>query len=67
MIMRQIKFRDKDLDEVLGGILCQRGIRDYIICGCCGAIVEADDPGIEILEVYKAWADISDSILGDQA
>ena len=41
MKMRQVKFRDKDLDETLGGILCQGGVCDYIICGCCGAIVDS--------------------------
>ncbi len=67
MVTKQVRFRDKENDEILGGILCEDGVCDYIICGCCGGIVEADDPDIEILEVYKTWCDISESITGDEA
>ena len=64
-MIKQVKFHDKANDEIFGGLLCQEGVCDYIICGCCGGIIEADDPDIEILETYEAWTDISDSIIGE--
>lgn len=63
-MIRQIKFRDTngEGDGTLGGIQLDNG---DIICGCCGGVFEADDPDIEIIEVFDAWVDISDAIVGE--
>lgn len=63
-MVRQIKFRDINGDGfgILGGIQLDNG---DIICGCCGGIFEADDPDIEIIEVFDSWVSISDEIMGE--
>lgn len=42
----------------LGGIAYQ----DFIICGCCGAIIPIDCT--KILEVYDNWVSLSNKIIG---
>ena len=37
--------------------------RDEIICGCCGATIEAGD--FVLLHIYEAWLNITDDICGD--
>lgn len=59
--MRMVKFKDLDTEEILGGILLDDG---SIICGCCGGVIEKDDPQFEIIKELN-WIDISQSILGD--
>ena len=61
-MIRQIKFRDGIGDTILGGIQLDNG---DIICGCCGGVFEADDPDIEIIEVFNDWVSISDEIIGE--
>ena len=57
--MRMVKFKDLANDNVFGGILLDD---DNIICGCCGGLIEKDDPDVEIIEELK-WIDISNEIL----
>lgn len=60
--MKQIQFKDlMDDDKMLGGILLDDG---SIICGCCGSLIEKDNPDFEIVEEFKTWADISEAIMG---
>jgi len=66
MVTKQVRFRDKANDQTLGGILIQSGVVDYIICGCCGGVIETDDPDIEIEEIYRNWSDISECIIGEE-
>lgn len=37
------------------------------ICGCCGGIFEADERGEtwDIVEMYDAWMNLDEEILGD--
>ena len=65
MKTEQIKFRDTENDAILGGILIDDR---YIICGCCGGIIDLneEDCSAEILEHYPFnWIDISDAIVGE--
>lgn len=59
MLIKQVKFKAKDEDEILGGILIDN---EYVICGCCGSVFEKDD--VEIIQTLK-WIPISDEIIGD--
>lgn len=66
--MKQIKFVDymePDKKEIHGGILLDNG---DCICGCCGGIFEADERGEtwDIVEVYDAWMNLDEEILGDE-
>ena len=58
--MRMVKFKDLANDNVFGGILLDD---DNIICGCCGGLIEKEDPDVEIIEELE-WIDISNEILG---
>ena len=58
--MKQIKFRDKENDDILGGILLDDG---NVLCGECGSVLERDD--VEILDEYLHWVDISETIIGE--
>lgn len=58
--MKMVKFIDLTVNHVIGGILLDD---DTIICGCCGGLIEKDDPDFEIIEPLE-WIDISDEILG---
>lgn len=77
----QVKFLDFDATLEYGEPYWTGGIAysDFIICGCCGAIIGIDDImddyeenkeeflalGIEEpIVAYKEWIDISGSILG---
>jgi hypothetical protein len=42
------------------GLLLDDG---YIVCGCCGSLVEPDE--YLLLHVYKNWVDIEEEICGD--
>ena len=64
MITKQVRFRCEGDNTFFGGILvddCKEA--PFIICGCCGGIIEMDD----ILEIqeYKNWVNISDEIIGE--
>lgn len=58
--MRMVKFKNLANDNIFGGILLDD---DSIICGCCGGLIEKDDPDVEIIEELE-WIDISNEILG---
>lgn len=50
--------------KTYGGIAwidCER--LDYVICGCCGAIFNAED--VEIVERYTDWMDLTQAIVGE--
>ena len=64
MITKQVKFKDVCNDSIHGGILVINGNDKYIICGCCGGVIEVDED-VEIIEEYNNWVDISDSIIGE--
>lgn len=59
MKTKQVKFRD--LDTVLhGGILVDD---KYIICGCCGGVIEVSDEMCEIVEEYEDWVSFEEDIV----
>ena len=63
MTTKQVKFLDKNSQEILGGILIDD---ETLICGCCGGVFDKDeweDYGIEILKEYNNWANISNEII----
>lgn len=63
MTTKQVKFLDKNSQEILGGILIDD---ETLICGCCGGVFDRDeweDIGIEILKEYNNWANISNEIV----
>lgn len=58
-MIKMVRFRDLVNEAILGGILLDDGT---IICGCCGGLIEKDDPNFEIIEELE-WGDISAEIL----
>lgn len=60
MKTQQVEFRLEWDENYSGGILVDD---KYIICGCCGGVVELED----VAEVYPypVWIDISDAIIGE--
>lgn len=65
MITRQVIFMDEE-GRVEGGILVDDMPKEqYVICGCCGGILESDQ--YTILHVYPDWCNVSDEITGDDA
>lgn len=56
---KQVLFLD--LEGVAhAGLLLNDG---YIVCGCCGSLIELGD--YLLLHVYKEWVDIEEEICGD--
>lgn len=51
---RQITFRilSEETDEVYGGILFDER---WIICGCCGAVIDSYEEDVEILQEFEEW------------
>ena len=62
--MKQIKWFDKENQLTHGGILLDDG---DIICACCGGLIPVDEQlgVVEILDIYDAWVDFSDEIIGE--
>lgn len=58
----QVHFHDEGMaeDEWCGGI----AYHDYIICGCCGSIIELDNEDVQILEELP-WINVSHEIIGE--
>lgn len=54
----QVQFKDIE-GNLCGGIAYE----DFIICGCCGGIVELEE--VEDITEYSYWVDISTEILGE--
>ena len=67
MTFKQCKFKDIENDTVLGGLINED--ENYIICGCCGCILDLNDPEntgyYEVLEIYEYWVNISEEIIGE--
>ena len=63
-MFRQVKFVDGE-DNILGGFAFfdEHDNIKYIVCGCCGGMLEPDD--VTVLKVYSYWADVSDEIIGE--
>ena len=64
-MVRQCRFKYNEDDFYnFGGIYCKFDNGDeYIICGCCGGIVDVNE--VKILEIYEVWVDISHEIMGE--
>lgn len=66
--MKQCKYLDTENGLIHGGIITDDG---DIICGCCGALIEADEIGTNedciavILKVYDEWVDLDETICDD--
>lgn len=56
---KQVLFLDLE-GVVHAGLLLNDG---YIVCGCCGSLMEPGD--YLLLHVYKEWVDIEEEICGD--
>lgn len=61
MDTKMVEFTFGDDDEPIGGILVDD---KYIICGCCGGVIEVDDPEVKINKILS-WINISNEILGE--
>lgn len=61
-MIKQVRFVDGG-GNIWGGILVMVDDLPYIICGCCGSVLELDE--VEILEEYDTWANLSDEIIGN--
>ena len=65
MTTKQVKFFDKENQEIHGGILING---ETLICGCCGSVFikdEWDDLGIFIMKEYADWVNLDEEITGD--
>lgn len=62
MLTKQCAFKDFE-GTVFGGVYLEIGEEKYVICGCCGGVMEMDD--IEELYVFQEWNNISEEIVGD--
>ena len=66
METQQILFQDGEAN-LLGGILLNDR---YIICGCCGGVIDLEDPddseGVAIIRKFSIWVDISSEIIGEE-
>lgn len=58
---KQVIFCDQE-GTVHAGLLLDDG---YIVCGCCGSLIEPDD--YVLFHVYENWVDIEQEICGDDA
>lgn len=63
MVTKQARFRLKGENDFYGGILVKNNNSFYVICGCCGEVMEMDD--IAEIEEYKNWVNISNEIIGE--
>lgn len=55
MLAQQVMFDDGE--EVKGGILVNS---EFIICGCCGGVFEAEE--VEVIEYFEYWVPIGEEI-----
>ena len=62
MFTKQVRFYLEGENVLYGGILVEDGNDSYVICGCCGSIIEMDD--IEEIDEFENWIDISNEIIG---
>ena len=64
---KQVVFYEIDADEriLYGGIAHYNAHDeiDYVICGCCGGVMEAEE--VEIVKVFDWWVPLCDEIIGD--
>lgn len=65
MKTKQVKFFDRENQEVHSGILIND---ETLICGCCGGVFIKDewhDLGITIMEEYTDWMNLDEEIMGN--
>ena len=65
MTTKQVKFLDKNNQEIHGGILVNN---EALICGCCGGVFikdEWENSGIEIVKEYNYWVNLDEEIIGE--
>ena len=62
--MRQIIFKDLELNEICAGILTDER---NVICGCCGGLFEAEEENQtwKIIKIYNKWKNLENTICGD--
>lgn len=61
---KQIAFKLKDEEDVIGGIGLFDGNKLVeVICGCCGGTFELHE--VTLISTYDNWMDLTDTILGD--
>ena len=63
MVIKQVRFRCEGDDAYFGGILVECDSDTFIICGCCGGVMDMDD--IAEIKEYENWVDISNEIIGE--
>ena len=62
MLTQQVQFWDDDNKEWFGGIMIDN---EYIICGCCGSVLELNEfEEKEVIE-YEDWVNIEEEIRGE--
>ena len=64
MRTKQVKFFDKETQEIHGGILIND---ETLICGCCGGVFikdEWNDFDIVIVTEYNTWMNLDEEIMG---
>ena len=62
-MIKQCKFKDME-GNVCGGIYCKFDNGDeYIICACCGGIMDKDD--VTDLVIYNHWIDFTEFIIDE--
>lgn len=60
-VPKQVKWFDYNEDKWIGGI----AFHDFIICGCCGGVLELNEfEEKEVIE-YEDWVDIEIEIRSD--
>ena len=65
MTTKQVKFFDRENQDIHGGILING---ETLICGCCGGVFVKDewrDLGITVMEEYEHWANLDEEIMGN--
>lgn len=65
MTTKQVKFFDRENQDIHGGILING---ETLICGCCGGVFVKDewrDMGITIMEEYEHWVNLDEEIMGN--
>ena len=62
MLTKQCVFKDEEGTK-FGGIYVEVGGDVYIICGCCGGVMELTD--ITDIKLFDDWVNIEEEIRGN--